>query len=428
MPLSIKIITIFPEFFSSPLSCGLLGKAVQNGLLEFQFIDPRDYARDRHKSVDDKPYGGGPGMVMLPEPLDRALSTLPVQSRKLLMDPGGHPFEQKMAADLAREEEIVLVCGRYEGIDARIPEKFDLSPLSVGDFVLNGGESAALCVIEAVSRQVPGFMGKMESAGEESFSSGLLEYPQYTRPEEYAGLRVPPVLLSGDHGGVDSWRHKKALEITLRNRPDLLEEAPLTSADVRDLRGMQKKSVSRGIYLALVHYPVLNKWGETGTTSLTNLDIHDIGRVSHTYGIARYFLCTPVRDQKNLAHRLLGHWVNGAGGEGNPYRADALARVEVAEDLSGARQRVQEISGMDPLVVSTSARWAQEAVSCRELRKTARTKSILLVLGTGYGLAEEAISECECKLRPLRFLSEYNHMSVRSAASIILDRIVGDFY
>ena len=216
-----SIISIFPEFFESPLSCGLLSKAVDKGLISFHFINPRHYSTDKHHNVDDRPYGGGPGMVMAVEPLRRALETLPPSVRILMLNPKGRPLTQKLARELAAEEELALLCGRYEGVDARLEKLCAVEPVSVGDFVLNGGESGALCLIEAVSRLVPDFMGRDESADEESFSSGLLEYPHYTRPEEYEGLAVPEVLSSGHHGRIAVWRREKSLEATLALRPDM---------------------------------------------------------------------------------------------------------------------------------------------------------------------------------------------------------------
>ncbi|MFP4167383.1 MAG: tRNA (guanosine(37)-N1)-methyltransferase TrmD [Desulfonatronovibrionaceae bacterium] len=426
--MSITLVTIFPEFFSSPLSCGLMSRARKQGLVDFSFLNPRDFAADKHRSVDDRPYGGGPGMVMLPGPLDGALSALPPKGRKLLMTPKGRPLDQDLVEDLAAESGLVLICGRYEGIDERVREKFDLEPVSVGDFVLNGGEAAALCLIESVARRIPGFMGRPESAGEESFASGLLEYPHYTRPEEFAGRRVPEVLLSGDHGRVAEWRKEKSLQNTLNRRPDLLDRARLTGADVQKLKKLYTRTAARNLYLALIHHPVLNKFAQPGTTSLTNLDIHDIGRVSRTYGLGRYFLCTPVRDQQALARRLLDYWVSGPGGVGNPDRSEALSGIEVVDSLEAAKARVVDLTGMQPAVVGTTARMSDSALTPPELRVRLEDRPVLLVLGTGHGLAPSAMALCDEVLRPLRPAAGYNHMSVRSAASIILDRIIGDFY
>jgi tRNA (guanine37-N1)-methyltransferase len=222
----IDIVTIFPGYFASPLAAGLLGKAGERGLLQVRLHDLRAWAADRHRSVDDAPFGGGAGMVMLPGPWFEALDALQADgpAHVVLLAPDGHRFDQATAARLAREPRLVLCCGRYEGIDERVRTRVD-EVLSIGDFVLAGGEPAALVVLDAVARLVPGVMGNAASAAEESFAAGLLEYPQYTRPAVYRGLEVPAVLRSGDHGAIARWRHAQALERTRRLRPDLLERA-----------------------------------------------------------------------------------------------------------------------------------------------------------------------------------------------------------
>lgn len=231
------IVSLFPELFSSFLSQGLMERALKKGLVSVDIVDPRQWSTDRHRHVDDRPYGGGPGMVIGLEPLVGALRSLPAPGRMLAMAPNGRPATQKLVRSLAREEDITLVCGRYEGFDARVYDLFPLEPVCVGDIVLNGGEVAALALVEAVSRLVPGFMGKEASGDEESFSAGLLEYPHYTRPEVYEGLDVPQVLLEGDHARIAAWRRELALETTLARRPDLLEGVPLDLGDARVLAG-----------------------------------------------------------------------------------------------------------------------------------------------------------------------------------------------
>jgi tRNA (guanine37-N1)-methyltransferase len=230
----VDIITIFPDLFDSPLRSSLLGKAGERGLVEVRTHDLRQWAKGRHRSVDDAPFGGGAGMVMTPEPWFEALDALEAEERPegrgrvVQLAPDGARFDQAAAVRLAAEPRLILCCGRYEGIDERVRTRVD-EVLSIGDYVLAGGETAALVVLDAVARLVPGVMGNASSAADESFSSGLLEYPQYTRPAVFRGLEVPEVLRSGDHGAVDRWRHEQALERTRKVRPDLLgdgHEAP----------------------------------------------------------------------------------------------------------------------------------------------------------------------------------------------------------
>jgi tRNA (guanine37-N1)-methyltransferase len=222
----IDILTIFPEYFAGVLSTSLLGKAVQRGTLDVRLHQLRDYTTDRHRTVDDTPYGGGHGMVMKVEPLVTALEAIaPPGARKVLFSARGARFTQQVAHRLAGEASLVLVCGRYEGVDERIAPYVD-EQLCIGDYVLSGGEAAAAVVIDAVSRLVPGVIGNEGSLTEESFASGILEYPQYTRPETFRGARVPDVLLSGNHAEVARWRRAAALETTAERRPDLLPQDP----------------------------------------------------------------------------------------------------------------------------------------------------------------------------------------------------------
>lgn len=221
------ILSVFPGMFASPLAESLIGKARDKGLVDIRFHDIRDYATDRRRMTDDAPYGGGGGMVMKVEPIDRALETiLPDRSEGLviLMTPQGEPFTQRRAEELACHPRLVLLCGHYEGVDERVREHLVDRELSIGDYVLTGGELAAMVVVDAVSRLIPGVLGNDASAAEDSFSTGILEYPHYTRPAAYRGWPVPEVLLSGNHAEIEAWRRTEALKRTLARRPDLLEK------------------------------------------------------------------------------------------------------------------------------------------------------------------------------------------------------------
>lgn len=221
--LRIAVFSIFPELVDAYCSAALLGRARRDGLVEVVTHDLRDGANDAHRSVDDAPFGGGPGMVLAPEPAFRIVEAVGPPRPLFLLGPGGRRFDQQLAAELAASRTgFSLLCGRYEGVDQRITEHLVDGEVSLGDFVLAGGELAALAIIEAVTRLVPGVLGNPESVAEESFSSGLLEYPQYTRPATFRGYEVPDVLRSGDHGAVARWRRAAALARTASSRPDLL--------------------------------------------------------------------------------------------------------------------------------------------------------------------------------------------------------------
>lgn len=232
--MKIKVFTLFPEMLRPALSQSILGRAISRGLIDVQLIDIRDYTLDRHRRTDDYPFGGGAGMVMAAQPiLDAFAANLPenFHGRRVYLSPRGRTFDQKIAGELAREDALALLCGHYEGVDQRALDAVIDEELSIGDYVLTGGELGALVVIDAVARLVPGVLGSDESPEDESFSTGLLEYPQYTRPAEFRGAAVPEVLLGGNHADIEAWRREKSLEITLQRRPELLDSAPLTDAD-----------------------------------------------------------------------------------------------------------------------------------------------------------------------------------------------------
>jgi tRNA (guanine37-N1)-methyltransferase len=227
------VITIFPEFFTSPLSVSLLHKAREKGAVSCTAHNLRDYAVGKHRATDDTPYGGGPGMIMKPEPVVKALEEVcqsVAHPWRILLSPQGTPLTQEKVVELAKRDTLVLVCGRYEGIDERVRAFVD-EEISIGDYILSGGEAAALVVIDAVARLVPGVVGRQESTVHESFTDSLLEYPQYTRPEQFGELRVPDVLLSGNHAAIARWRRRQALLRTRARRPDLLDRANLSAEE-----------------------------------------------------------------------------------------------------------------------------------------------------------------------------------------------------
>lgn len=233
------ILTLFPAMFEGPLTESILRRAIENDLLDIRLHQIRAFATDRHKVVDDAPYGGGDGMVMKVEPIAACLEAVKAErpkARVLLTSPQGRLFDHTVARELSLEEEVIIICGRYEGVDERVRELFVDDEFSIGDFVLTGGELAAMVMVDATARFVPGVLGSPGSAESDTFSDGLLEYPQYTRPADFRGHVVPSVLLSGNHAAVARWRRRKALEKTLHARPELLERAVLSSDDRRCLK------------------------------------------------------------------------------------------------------------------------------------------------------------------------------------------------
>jgi tRNA (guanine-N1)-methyltransferase len=238
--LKIKILTIFPEMFESVLSASILGRAAKNGILDIECIDIRPFSELKHKNTDDYPFGGGAGMVMTAPPIAAAMKHAMGENfsgKRLFMGPRGQTLTQQKARDLATEETLIILCGHYEGVDQRALDNYIDEEISIGDYILTGGELAAMVLVDSVSRMLPGVLGSDLSAEDESFSHGLLEYPQYTRPREFESMLVPEVLLSGNHAEIEKWRHQEALLATKRHRPDLLEKYPLTKKDKEILEG-----------------------------------------------------------------------------------------------------------------------------------------------------------------------------------------------
>lgn len=241
------ILTLFPDMFSSPFRESILAKAIEKGLIEVNTINIRDFALDKHQVVDDAPYGGGPGMVMKAEPIARAIERVKSEDPSawtIYLTPEGMPLNQEVACKLSTRSHLVLLCGRYEGVDERARQLFVDEEISIGDYVLTGGELAAMVLIDAVSRLLPGVLGSDQSAGDDSFFGSLLEYPQYTRPANFRGHEVPEVLLSGNHRAISLWRRREAIRRTWMRRPDLLTKAKLSEEDKKLLEEISKESIS----------------------------------------------------------------------------------------------------------------------------------------------------------------------------------------
>jgi len=240
----IDILTLFPEMFDALLGSSILGKAVERGIIEVNVVNIRDFSRDKHRRVDDYPYGGGAGMVMMPQPIHEAIASVKKgcpDARVILTSPRGKPFVQEKAVALSRQSHLVILCGHYEGVDQRVIDSMVDEEVSIGDYVLTGGELPAMVIVDAVARLLPGVIGSLKSLEEESFTGGLLEYPQYTRPAEFMGMKVPEVLLSGNHKRIEEWKREKAIEATRVLRPDLLEGVQFTECDgKRPLKGKNK--------------------------------------------------------------------------------------------------------------------------------------------------------------------------------------------
>jgi len=422
----IDVLTLFPESFA-PLAESIIGRAQANGLLELNIKNIRDLAEGKHKITDDRLYGGGAGMVLKPEPIFACVEQAKIvaQPRIIVTSPQGKVFDQAAAAELSAEEQLIFICGHYEGIDERVMESLATDVYSIGDFVLTGGEIPAMAMIDSIVRLREGVLGHAEAAVEESFNQGLLEYPQYTRPPEFRGMEVPATLLSGDHAAIAKWRRQKSLERTLSFRPDLLEQALLTETDCLYLAELrQKVQKPFRLYVALVHYPVYNKKKHVIATSMTNLDLHDIARAAATFGVEGFYIVQPQEGQRQMTEQLLEYWRSPAALRYNPDRAAAFESVRLKDNLS---EVVAEL-GQKVKIITTGANLVENITSYKDMRCILQTNGgdYLLLFGTGFGLTDELTASADYRLRPLYGNTAYNHLSVRSAASIVFDRLLGE--
>ena len=240
--MKISILTIFPEMLKPMIESSILGRAIKKGILEIEVINIREFSESKHKNTDDYPFGGGVGMLMMPQPIFSAFESIKTEeSVSIYMSPQGETFSPEIAKELSTNKHLIILCGHYEGVDQRVIDNLIAREISIGDYVLTGGELAALVVIDATARFIDGVLGSVDSAYEDSFSDGLLEAPQYTRPAEYNGLKVPEVLLSGNHKLISKWQREMQLKVTLEKRPDLIEKAELTKEDVKFLENIKNQ-------------------------------------------------------------------------------------------------------------------------------------------------------------------------------------------
>ena len=423
-----NVVTIFPEMIDAVFKQGVISKAVEKGIISINSINLRDYAEGRHLITDDYQYGGGAGLVMKPEPICDAVSALKEKSDTfvVLLDPRGVKFTQKKAEKLAANyDNITFICGRYEGVDERVRQLVVDMELSIGDYILTGGEIAAVTAIDSIARLVPGVLGDETSAEDESFTTGMLEYPHYTRPAEYKGLKVPDVLTCGNHAEILNWRREKSLEITRKNRPDLLDISQLDIESRKKVCAEQKRGLSKKLKLnvALMHYPMKDKQGDIVATAITNLDLHDISRSCRTYSVEKYYVVTPIEAQREIASRVINHWMDGFGSTYNPNRMEAFSHTELKDSFLEAVLDIEKRHKKRPIIAATTARPDRATITARELGVIAEQQPVLLIFGTGWGFADEVLETADYIVEPIEGVGEFNHLSVRSAVAILLDRI-----
>lgn len=415
--MKISVLTAFPDMMQNYLNASVLGRGIASGKLEVNVVDIRNFACGDYRQIDDYCYGRG-GMVLMPEPLERALASLSDGAKPYVVypSPQGTKLHQELVEDFARKEHLVILCGHYEGVDERFTKKYVDLEVSLGDFVLTGGEMPAMAIVDSVSRLIPGVVGKSTAVQDDSFYSGMLDTPHYTRPAEWDGEKVPEVLLSGDAKAIDNWRKRQSVIRTLKRRPDIVGRAGIMPW------------LSGGAYVMEVHYPVLDKRGEKSSTAITGMDIHDIARACRTYGIKKYLLVTPLAQQREMVKRITGHWTEGWGASYNPDRKEAFSTVKIFASVNKALDWVKEREKKEPYKIATTAKNHEGALHWLSLKREIllHDHSPVLIFGTGWGLHDEVMNRADAVMTPIiGGTDRWNHLSVRSAVSITLDRFFG---
>lgn len=424
------IVTIFPGFFDSVFSFGVISRAVENKAVEINVHDLRTYSAEKHGKTDDTPYGGGSGMLMTPGPIGNAIGRIRekgLRSAVILTTPKGEEFDDRKAQELCGFEQLIILCGRYEGVDDRVSELYVDMKISTGKYINSGGEYACSLIVDAVSRYLPGVLGNTESLSSESLTNGLFEYPQYTKPRTYRGKKVPELLLSGDHEKIRKWRRQESIKSTFIHNPASLDDAQLSKEEDAFLKELKVgNSPDFRVYIALVHYPAYNNRLEVVSTAFKSIDAHDISRDATTYGVKKFYLINPVEEQRRLAGRLVDYWIEGEGRSFNETKSKAFGIITIMSTIEEAVEQIEGIEGKKPKIVVTDARFSDDMTGYRVLREKIfeNTEPFLILFGTGWGLTLETIKAADYVLKPISGYSEFNHLSVRSAAAIVLDRLL----
>lgn len=428
--MNVSILTVFPDIYSCFLQTSLVRRAQEDALVSIETHGFTSFVKPKER-IDAPTFGPSAGMLIRPDVVEKAVESCEKthgKALKIFFSPHGKKLDQMLLqslADRARERNhLMLIPARYEGMDARVEEHYADEVISMGDFVLMGGDIPAMMLLEGLMRLIPGVIGKQESIERESFSGPFVDHPEYTAPVEWQGMKVPDIVRSGNHAAIESWRKEQAAARTAVHHFDWLRAAKMTDAE----RDLAKKYIPNH-YAALMHDEVVVRGSDNvGTTSVTSIDLHDIARSAKTYGLEQFFIVTPLQDQKHIVSTLLDFWQKGAGFEYNASRFEAVKHVSLVDSLNAVIADIEKKEGKRPLVIATSARsmagvptlsfYDQEIVWEHD-------RPVLIIFGTGGGLSEECVTRCDYLLKPINGFSSYNHLSVRSAAAIIFDRWLG---
>jgi tRNA (guanine37-N1)-methyltransferase len=428
--MNISVLSVFPELYTSFLDTSLMRRAQENGIVDvtvdsfFSYVEPKE-------RIDAPTFGNGAGMVIRPDVVEKAIEAGQAthgKALKIFFSPHGKKLTQKELARLAEQlksvDHIMCIAGRYEGMDARIEQEYADEIFSIGDYVLMGGDLPVMVLLEGLLRLIPGVVGKSDSVTHDSFQGPFVDYPEFCAPVVWRDREVPEIIRSGNHGAVAAWREQQAAERTVLGHFQWLRSSVVSEA--------QKEQVQRIMphhYVVLMHGDVLvGPERRPGTTSVTSIDIHDIARSSATYGVKQFFIVTPLVDQQRIVTTLLDFWQKGAGIAYNAVRHKAVNQVQVVATIDEVIARIEALEGAKPSLVGTSARCAPHADPISYYDQDVAwqdQKPLLFVFGTGQGLTDELMARCRYILPPVVGFSKFNHLSVRSAVAIILDRWMG---
>lgn len=428
--MNISVVTLFPELYKPFVETSLIKKAQERGDLSCDIVSLFDLCAPKERA-DAPTFGHGPGLLIRPDIVERAIDQQELargRAFKIFFSPQGTILTQTLLRDVYAKIQRVgghcmLLPARYEGMDARVEEHYADEVISLGNFVVMGGDLPAMIFIEGLLRFVPGVVGKSESVEKDSFTGPFVDYPHYTTPVVWKGLEVPEVLRSGNHAAQEKWRQDRAAEVTVKRHFDWVRSF--------DLEDDQKKSISKYIpahYAALMHTDVLVQQDVVGNSSVTSIDIHDIARSAKTYGLCGYFVVTPLEDQQKITERLLRFWQEGEGIEYNRSRHEAVSIARLAKSLDEVVESIEKSEGMKPILVATSARRVDSVKNITYYDQEMVWKSgrpVLFLFGTASGLAQSVLQRCDFVLGPLKGFSRFNHLSVRSAVAVVLDRWLG---
>lgn len=428
-----SIVTLFPELYKAFLDTSLVRKAQEDGIIKFGLKNLFDFCKNRER-VDSPTFGHNAGMLIKPTVVQRAVEEaeqLDGKAFKIFFSPHGKKLNQDLLVELYGKiknyNHVMVLPARYEGMDARAEEHYSDAVISIGDYVLMGGDLPAMVFIESLLRFFPGVVGSQESVEKDSFSGPFLDHPEYCEPAVWNGKEVPEVIRSGNHKKIEQWQKQQSIDRTISEDFSWLR----THVSGKDDISLAYNAIPSH-YAILMHSQIVLKseLGEKieGTSSVTSLDIHDIARSAKTYGIKKYFIVTPLLDQQKIVGKLLSFWKADVGLDYNPHRHEALADVVLVSTLKEAVDIIESIECLKPILAATATKkfGDKPILTYHDQSKIWSLKRpFVFVFGTARGLAPSLLNDCDYIMQPLMGFSEFNHLSVRSAAAIVFDRWLG---